>query len=84
MVKVNTWTSISCNIWHIYTPPLSVLQLDTEQSDVTTVLTALQMYGGGETTVVRKCGEILRRQIRDDGGNVVDTSVCRMLRHGDT
>lgn len=29
---------------------LSVLQLDTELSDVTALLTALQMYGGGETT----------------------------------
>ena len=33
---------------------------------------------------MRKCGEKLRGQIRDDGGNVVDTSVWRMLWHGDT
>lgn len=58
---------------------LSVLQLDTGLSDVTTVPTALQMYGGGETTVVKKCGEILREQIRDDGGNMVDASVWKML-----
>lgn len=37
-------------------------------SDVTTVLTALQMHGGGQITVARKRGEKLRERVRDDGG----------------
>lgn len=70
-------------ICHIYTLLLSVLQLDIGLSDVTIGLAALQMYRGGET-VVRKSGEILREQIKDDLGIWLGTSVWKLLQHRDT
>lgn len=50
LCQVNTYISTLWNICPIYTLLLSVLLHDTGLSDVAIVLTALQMYGGGERT----------------------------------
>lgn len=58
MVKVNRFRSFPFpEIYVIFTHLLSVLQLDMQSGNVTTVPTALKMYGGGKNN---SYGEVWR------------------------